>query len=740
MSQHEAPQPRSLEADENAEKTTDKSDGENAEKTTDGLSTKPSSAKSQKEDNLGGEDVILFLIASRILNALVLHTFFQPDEYFQALEPGWNFAFGPGSGAWITWEWKDFLRSSIHPVLFGVVYKLADVLSARLGLTAAWKANLFLAAPRMAQALFAAAGEYYTWRLAEYVYGHSSLATAATLILTVVSPWQWFCSTRTFSNSLEATLTILALYNWPWHWSVAGEEGKGGLPVDADGLRIREDRDRSSGSATAGAEISSLRWALLVAAFASLLRPTNILIWIALAALAVLRGASNHWQVRSASSAQPALAAPSRSECIVVVREVVFCGSIALGLSAILDRIFYHAWTFPPLNFLYFNVVQSLAIFYGNNDWHYYLSQGYPLLLTTALPFALVGIYNAVTRRNPMKLRQKTILADLAIISLFVPAALSVISHKEVRFIYPLLPGLHILAAQPVSTFFAPVFQKAVFASARRSKQLKASLLVLLLGLNLTIAIYTSQIHNSGLINVMHYLRGEFEGHYNAAGVVSSVKSTNMTVGFLMPCHSTPWRSHLQHPPTSTAAGIDAWALTCEPPLGLNASAKAAYLDEADQFYAGPNAWLKLHMSRHPPPPIVGSTLAPHEPDIIDNRDRELTWRERKNGGGRRPWPQYLVFFQQLEPEMKNSLGSSSGYAECWRGFNSHWHDDWRRQGDVIVWCLFPERSTTSASAAAIAKTEAERTADAKQEQTKKTTLPDSAVVGKAFRNQRPLG
>ncbi|RMZ78111.1 hypothetical protein DV738_g3957, partial [Chaetothyriales sp. CBS 135597] len=557
MSQHvPPPQPRSVEDDDNVAKTT-----------THSLSAKPSAAKSQKGDNLGGEDVLLFLIASRIINALVLHTFFQPDEYFQALEPGWNFAFGPGSGAWITWEWKDFLRSSIHPVLFGLVYKLADALSTGLGLTTTWKANLFLAAPRIAQALFAAAGEYYTWRLAEYVYGHSSLATAATLILTAVSPWQWFCSTRTFSNSLEATLTVIALYNWPWHWSVAAEEGKGDSQVDDDGLRIREDRHGSSGSASASArgETSSLRWALLVAAFASLLRPTNILIWIALAALAVLRGVRNHWQARSAGGAQQAQAAPSKSECIVFIREVLLCGSVAIGLSAILDRIFYHAWTFPPLNFLYFNVVQSLAIFYGNNDWHYYLSQGYPLLLTTALPFALIGIYNAI-RSGPVKLPRtsQTILSDLAAISLFVPAALSVISHKEVRFIYPLLPGLHILAAQPISTFFAPVFQQAVFPSARRTKRLKAGLLGLLLSLNLAIAIYTSQIHNSGLINVMHYLRSD-----------------------------------------TTYAGIDAWALTCEPPLGLNASEKAAYLDEADQFYAGPNAWLKRHMmtmmvSRYP--------------------------------------------------------------------------------------------------------------------------------------------
>ncbi len=51
----------------------------------------------------GARDVLLFLIASRLLNALVVQTFFQPDEYFQALEPAWDLAFGKDSGAWITW-------------------------------------------------------------------------------------------------------------------------------------------------------------------------------------------------------------------------------------------------------------------------------------------------------------------------------------------------------------------------------------------------------------------------------------------------------------------------------------------------------------------------------------------------------------------------------------------------------------------------------------------------------------
>ena len=48
-------------------------------------------------------DILLFLVAFRILNALSIRTFFQPDEYFQSLEPAWKIAFGEESGAWITW-------------------------------------------------------------------------------------------------------------------------------------------------------------------------------------------------------------------------------------------------------------------------------------------------------------------------------------------------------------------------------------------------------------------------------------------------------------------------------------------------------------------------------------------------------------------------------------------------------------------------------------------------------------
>lgn len=48
-------------------------------------------------------DMWWMLLVLRFVNALCVSTFFQPDEYFQSLEPAWQMAFGSDSGAWITW-------------------------------------------------------------------------------------------------------------------------------------------------------------------------------------------------------------------------------------------------------------------------------------------------------------------------------------------------------------------------------------------------------------------------------------------------------------------------------------------------------------------------------------------------------------------------------------------------------------------------------------------------------------
>ncbi|KAJ9320094.1 CAZyme family GT22 [Paecilomyces variotii] len=629
----------------------------------------------ERLDTAASQNILLSLIAFRILNALCVRTFFQPDEFFQSLEPAWQLAFGKDSGAWITWEWTHHLRSSIHPILFAAVYYVADILSWCLRLSPLTRAEVLVVAPKITQAIIAAVGDYYTWKLAGKVYGQGSNEAWAVRMLTVVSPWQWFCSTRTLSNCLETTLTVVALYFWPWRWTIAPQNNKS-EDEDDDDLITNSDMNEEPEERN---ESGSLRKCLLLAALACVLRPTNIIIWITLAGFMLSKA--------------------TRGECLIIAREATIWGSCVLGFSIFVDSLYYGTWTFPPLKFLYFNIAQSLAVFYGRNDWHYYISQGFPLLLITALPFGLVGLYQAVSpcTRPHQDHAAASIKRQLGWVCIIMPSVLSLISHKEVRFIYPLLPCLHVLTAPPFLDCFLPAI-----ASSSAAHTPRRLILLFLLLVNVTIALYTTLTHASGVIDVLSYLRGEHEAHYQAQTQppqssltpVLPSSSPNMTVGFLMPCHSTPWRSNLVFP------SIRGWALSCEPPVGLNQTQKAAYLDEADQFYANPSDFLRANM-------VGGLRHIPRRPSYLApfpslQRPQELPTTLKDEKGMPRfihEWPDYLIFFAQLEPTMQSLLRGSS-YGECWRTFNTAWHDDWRRRGDIVVWCLDPKLQQDSRDSA----------------------------------------
>ncbi|KAL8857911.1 MAG: hypothetical protein Q9178_005530 [Gyalolechia marmorata] len=586
--------------------------------------TRPRAALQHVKQATTSQDIPLFLIAYRILNALSIRTFFQPDEYFQSLEPAWEIAFGANSGAWITWEWKNQLRSAIHPTLFAGVYWLSAELSTLLRLAPHDHAELLLAAPKVTQAVVAALGDYYTWKMGEHKYG--------------------LREDQKLDQDRELAKCV------------------------SDGENVKNARSTAY----------RLCRCLLLAALACVLRPTNILIWICLACFSLWKSSSSGrllklpwingglWVNMSSLAHGPA----TRPERLVLVLEALVCGTLVLASSLVVDRLYYQQWTFPPIRFLYFNLTQSLSVHYGRNDWHYYLTQGYPLLLTNFLPFALVGVYQSLFPQDASSTQAvptANIRQQLATASVLVPFILSFISHKEVRFIYPLLPPLHLLSAAPFTAYF--------FSSPPKNTIRKRLLLTLLLTTNLLLAIFTTTLYQQAPLNTLSYLRSRATSHQN----------TPTTIAFLTPCHSTPWRSHLIHP------SLKAWALTCEPPLHLPPSQHSTYLDEADLFYQSPTHWLSLHLGR--PPKNINEQqhrLSALETATgvswdgvvayVDEKGRE---REKK----KKAWTGYLVFFGQLEEEMVRYL-RGSGYGVCWRGWNGWGHEDWRRRGGMVVWCM----------------------------------------------------
>ncbi|PHH60162.1 hypothetical protein CDD81_2080 [Ophiocordyceps australis] len=557
---------------------------------------------------------LYMVLAIRLANAFLLRTFFQPDEYFQCLEPAWRLAFGPQSHAWLTWEWKHRLRSSIHPALFSAAYLAADKLA---GWTSC-RTTALMAAPRLLQAVIAALGDVYTAKLAALIYGSHSAAALTALCLQLFSPWQWYVSTRTFSNSLETSLTVMALYFWPWQLVMGG------------GVSVKENSRQPS----LQLQLSRLRASLCLAALAVVLRPTNVLIWVTIAAVSATRIAP--------------------SSLLVLVRETIVCGALVLALSLVSDRLYFGVWTLPAVNWLNFNISKSLAVFYGRNPWHYYLVQGIPLLCTTSLPFVLWGLYSPAASSRQQANTLKCLVYAVAV----TVTILSLISHKEVRFIYPLLPMLNVVAAPRVASFLASPLSQSKASSPRiRNTSFLATALVI----NVVVAAYLSILHQPAPLSVMSFLRSEYERTHPSAALAPSSNpsssSDDLFALFLTPCHSTPWRSHLVHP------HLTAYALSCEPPLHTapNSPERANYRDQADRFYDDPDAFLRLE--------LVPSLAARS--------------------------PRYVVGFEGIEPLLHDFATSReakewgvSRVDRVWTGFNGFFNEDWRRRGSMVVWDL----------------------------------------------------
>ena len=270
---------------------------------------------------------------------------------------------------------------------------------------------------------------------------------------------------------------------------------------------------------------------------------------------------------------------------------------------------------------------------------------------------------------------------QLTSVALLVTLILSFVSHKEVRFIYPVLPILHTLAAESFTAFFIPAISPASPYRNYWISYIKKAVLVALLAANAGIAIFATRYHQPAPLLVLEYLREQHEHYYLTQPpplTHIAPADTTMTVGFLMPCHSTPWRSHLVHP------GIKSWALGCEPPIGKEAIVRKTYVDEADQFYDHPTRFLAENLGRPPRSKGLFGSRVPQQGSSTVGLDKQAAWDGKP---GNLVWPEYIVFFEQLERTMGGVL-EGSAYDECWRGWNSWFHDDWRRRGDILVYCL----------------------------------------------------
>ncbi|KAJ2503097.1 glycosylphosphatidylinositol anchor biosynthesis [Coemansia sp. RSA 1972] len=347
----------------------------------------------------------------------------------------------------------------------------------------------------------------------------------------------------------------------------------------------------------------SLFTALVFAALACIIRPTSGIIWICAIFVLLVR--------------QPSLRRATR-----ILALAIAIGVPAISLMLIIDRVGYGMWKFPPYAFYLFNVREGLGTWFGESHPLYHVVVSMPVLFTTMLPFVIHGVWVAGQR---MQVTREPVYVAVGAIALF-----SLVGHMEYRFLYPLLPIGFMYAAVSIHTLTS---KQSVTGQSKRSPWSVRRIAAFLLVTNIVPALYLNTVHQRGVVDVMSYLR-------------LGAQCGNVTnIGFLMPCHSTPYYSHLH-------ANIPMWFLSCEPPL--QASGRDTHYWEAGEFEQRPNEFIHAMFAN-------SSTST------------------------RREKPSHLVLYDAMVVRVQRTL-NEVGYVEDKRFFNTQVNGDERRRGDVVVY------------------------------------------------------
>lgn len=412
-----------------------------------------------------------------------------------------------------------------------------------------------------------------------------------------------------------------------------------------------------------------------------LLRPPSIILWASIATLLLARFTLDGESPITVSI------------FVVLVREIILCGALALFFSLLSDKFLFGKWVLPQWNFVSFNIVQSLSSFYGLNSWHHYVSQSIPLLSLGSTPFVFTGLGKALggLPEQGMDVRATNIFRTLAIAATNLTLTLSLIAHKEHRFIFPLLPIFHLLAAPTAVSYFLGR-RLCEISIASKFIRWRKFVLASLLGLNVIVGGYLSYFHARSQINILDFLRHEWETrHPNELQLGTDhwplEQETSFpgleTFGsqfavFLVPCHTTPWRSHLVY------SSLSARALTCDPPINTLAGSEErnSFQNEEDMFYSNITRFLSL----------------PRDHPWSLGWDAESA-AKATGKGTTDGLPTFIIGFSGIEEDLFQYFEHDEGkqwginLVLKWDMWNGFFNDERKRRGRLMAWEIVPRQT-----------------------------------------------
>jgi len=311
--------------------------------------------------------------------------------------------------------------------------------------------------PRLLQGILTTVTDYYIFKIAYKIFNDRYIAQLSVL-LTLASWSMNYCMVRTLSNSIETTLMMIAFYYW---------------------MELKEKYSKKD----------TLIAALYTLAF--LLRPTSAIISFTLVICQIM----NHKFI-----------------AIKNLFMSFFLGAVPIILLGIgVDTWYYGKFSFPMYYFAKINIIDGISTYNGRFPVLWYLTSGIPLFLVTYIPFSGYGLYKAMN---------ELVDCTIAYIIMTYFTIMSLLTHKEDRYMLPIIPLLIILAAYCIS------------AIRKKAPKWSTFFLVFTVLTQIIFLCIVNNIYRVGSIPLMDELRTLPENKLRS-------------VYFLTPCHSTPFYSHI---------------------------------------------------------------------------------------------------------------------------------------------------------------------------------------------------
>ena len=243
-----------------------------------------------------------------------------------------------------------------------------------------------------------------------------------------------------------------------------------------------------------------------------------------------------------------------RLTIVQAVQIGVTTGILSLLLTVPLDSLMWQRWVWPEGEVFYYNTILGKSGDWGTSPWHWYLTKALPKLLLVgivwipcaflSLPETLVAWWESSNtnpqqqqqaRKNPKQKQQINSSSSLRLVdttwwefllpALGYIALYSCLGHKEVRFLFPVVPLLNLAIAIGISRF-----HKLVFPPANKEKRVSrlsqlgylACLASLLLSLLASMAFVAVSRHNYPGGDALLQLERHLHEYQHEKGLVSN--------------------------------------------------------------------------------------------------------------------------------------------------------------------------------------------------------------------------